>query len=95
MTADVVDHPAGPRRHRWGDERKIIVAIDSPDGNERHEKVCQLCKMTCTTVIPPRGFAWREWRTADGMKAQMESTPPCVDSEKQQNVNPEKKRQSP
>lgn len=51
--------------HKWNMEHRI-PACESPDGNERTERTCPFCMLVKITVHPPRGVAWREWRTKDG-----------------------------
>ena len=67
---------AKPRRYRWF-ERTPKPVFDSVTGNERHERVCELCHMTRTTVIPPRGNVWIEWVSAAGEKTVNGPTPAC------------------
>lgn len=64
------------RRHRWF-ERTPLPIRDEATGNERHERVCEFCHMTRTTVIPPRGNVWIEWESADGEKHIDGPTPLC------------------
>lgn len=67
-----------PRRHKWDNEtEKRIAATEFSDGNARNIKSCQVCSMKRITVIPPNGFPWHEWLTADGRKWVGETTPPC------------------
>lgn len=65
----------GPLRHRWF-ARTPTPVFDEKTGNERHERVCELCHTTRTTVIPPRGIVWIEWES-HGRKSIDGPTPPC------------------
>lgn len=65
------------RRHRWF-ERTPLPVRDEATGCERHERVCELCHITRTTVIPPQGFPWVEWVTEDGIKTVDGKTPICT-----------------
>lgn len=65
------------RRHRWF-ERTPTAVLDPKTGNERHERVCEICKMTRITVIPPRGQVLIEWIDAKGRKTINGATPRCV-----------------
>lgn len=64
-------------RHRWMDKPPVTFRDDK--GRERRDRVCQHCGMTRSTIIPPQGFPWHEWTTADGQTLVGESTPPCVE----------------
>jgi hypothetical protein len=66
-----------PRRHRWF-ERTPKPVLDPVTGTERHDRVCEFCQVTRTTVIPPRGRVWIEWVTAAGVKSIDGPTPVCV-----------------
>lgn len=69
---------AKPRlRHSWF-ERTPTPVRDEATGCERHERVCECCHTTRTTVIPPRGHVWIEWETKDGQKTINGLTPPCL-----------------
>ena len=67
-------------RHKWPDDKRatVLVAHETPDGNERHERTCLQCGMTRITVVPPHGYPWHEWRTRDGQVWVGEATPPCL-----------------
>lgn len=78
MTDYTVLIPDGkPQRHRWF-ERTPFPVRDANTGNERHERVCEFCHGTRTTVINPRGDVWIEWETEAGVKKIGGLTPPCV-----------------
>jgi hypothetical protein len=64
-------------RHKWG-EPVSIHPQDADDGIERTLRTCNVCGIIKTTVHPPRGIPFREWRTKDGMVAQITATPPCL-----------------
>jgi hypothetical protein len=65
-------------RHRWDiDRERRLAATCFADGCSRTYRVCEYCNLTKITVIPPHGFPWREWITADGIKSRGERTPPC------------------
>lgn len=64
------------RRHRWF-ERTPKPVLDPKTGTERHERVCEVCKMTRITVIPPRGMVWIEWVDVKGRKSINGMTPRC------------------
>jgi len=52
-------------KHRWDPASvKMIVPQDSPDGCERHERVCLVCGVIKTTVIPapPPAEIWVEFQ---------------------------------
>jgi hypothetical protein len=67
-----------PRKHRWGGPSTILPA-ESPDGNERTHRVCELCGLIKITVHPPHGFPWREWRMKDSsVSIPLTNTPPCL-----------------
>lgn len=56
-----------PPRHSWF-QRTLTPIRDEASGCEKHERVCEHCKVTRTTVIPPRGKVWIEWETDAGVK---------------------------
>jgi hypothetical protein len=67
--------------HTWPrtkDDPNYRKAFDCPDGNERTERTCARCGLVKITVHPPRGLAWREWRTPEGQTMQLDATPPCL-----------------
>jgi len=65
------------RRHKWDHEREQRLA-----GTDRllscNIKQCLVCRMKKITMIPPYGFPWHEWLTADGKTWVGETTPPCL-----------------
>lgn len=65
------------RKHRWGDP-VWTPGMENHDGNDRTERACIFCGLVKITVHPPSGLPWREWRTKDGMVAQLTATPPCL-----------------
>jgi hypothetical protein len=78
----MTDHSVIERaaRHRWPkagepNYRSLVACID---GNDRTERVCLSCGLVKITVHPPKGFAWREWRTRDGKPWVGDITPPCL-----------------
>jgi hypothetical protein len=77
VTVAVVPDTEPARNHSWG-EPKTILPHESPDGNERTDRVCSLCSMVKITVHPGRGFPWRAWRTKDGKLWVGDATPPCL-----------------
>jgi hypothetical protein len=79
VTAHLVTEQA-PLRHSWIKPERRIHPSESPDGNERTERTCERCSMVKITVHPLHGNPWREWRTKDGMLAQLDATPPCLGS---------------
>lgn len=86
-TVDVVFTDTKPSRHKWPRQGDVgfthTLAHESKDGNERFERICKACGMTRITIVPPRGWAWHEWKRKRGdVSFQMESTPPCPGGEK-------------
>lgn len=74
MTATSPKQP----RHSWDHaEKKVSVAQETYDGNERHERRCVQCGITKITVLPPHGLPWVEWRTPDGATHLYPRTAPC------------------
>jgi hypothetical protein len=72
----MTDSEQKPRRHRWDNaSEQRFAATDSQ--NAYNAKRCSLCGMTKYTVIPPHGFPWHEWATADGKSWSGDATPPC------------------
>lgn len=66
-----------PDNHTWkGCRENRIAASDSPDGNDRTERVCTTCAAMMITVHGARGTPWIEWRSADGRK--LAGRPACV-----------------
>jgi hypothetical protein len=82
------------RRHRWDLPRSVLT--DTPSGCEETERECVDCHLVKITVHPPFGFPYRAWRTAAGMRATIEHTPPCNPIECESvasSVNQEKQHQ--
>lgn len=70
--------PRAPR-HDWKNaSQKEIPACDSPDGCDRIEKICPICKVVRISVMPPRGYVYHIWRHANGAQIPLSRTPPCV-----------------
>jgi hypothetical protein len=71
--APVSELPA--RKHRWGEP---IAIPQGASGCQETERACIHCGLVKITVHPPHGLAYRAWRTASGMRAQIEHAPPCT-----------------
>jgi hypothetical protein len=71
------------RHHDWKNaEQREVAAHESPDGCDRIEKTCPICKIVRITVMPPHGFPFHLWRHPDDRKRTefpAEATPPCVE----------------
>lgn len=66
-----------PQRHTWkGCRERRIAACDSPDGNDRTERVCAACGVMRITVHGAHGRPWVEWRSADGIN--LAARPGCI-----------------
>jgi hypothetical protein len=64
-------------RHKWGDP-VLVPAAENADGCDHNERTCVLCGLVKLTVMPPQGYPWRAWRTANGQRWDREATQPCV-----------------
>ncbi len=63
-------------RHRWGEP--IAILENTPSGCQETERTCVQCGyVRITTHYPDGAFPGRAWRTRDGMRAEIEHTPPC------------------
>lgn len=66
-----------PANHTWkGCVTRQLAAFESPDGNDRTERVCTTCGAVAITVHGARGVPWIEWRAADGVR--LAGRPGCV-----------------
>lgn len=66
-----------PRRHRWDNDREQRIAGDASN-LPCNVRVCGTCGMRKITMLPPHGFPWHEWLTAEGQRWSGEATPPCL-----------------
>lgn len=61
-------------KHRWNLETRI-PASESRDGNERTERECPYCHWVKITAHPRHGFAFRIWRSPDGVELRQDNLP--------------------